>query len=333
MTETTAPHPAVEPHRVYDYDMTPLGDWGDWQAIWDHPQIAAQIRLGLLHTAFDIRIMDKQTAGERLCLILELADGYDHRNFYDPTDTNSRSHEREEQRSKLVEKAMAVLVSHYFRDPKEQGDAHDDTAKWVYLIELPGVLEKTIWFFRANQHCTVSNLPRGTNTHLSRVVRSFASRLWKLGWNYDQFKTDSKNRPRRLYEQELAFQASLKAARPQLLLLAFHLGEEDLLIANSGYELDYECQEHLLGVAMRSNYFGGKQVIPDSLEQAFFMGSSAARVLILKHIADLERDRLQAIRLAERIAGENEARLAKLRQGPAAGSAIRRVLHQSDDSS
>ena len=328
-----------ERHRVFDYDTTPICDWGEWRSVWDDPKLTPEIRLGLLHASFNVPIVglrksEEEAAGDRLCLLLELADGHSRHNFFDPDDTLSRAPEREEQRNKLVRKALSLLVAHYFNDPREQGDAHNDEPRWISQIELPGVLEKTIWFFRPNQHGSVDNLPQRANNHQSKALHGFASRLWRLGWNYNELKATWWGNSRQITGAERAFRTRLMDSRSQLLHLVLLLDEGDTFINNEPFLLDHDCRERLLDLAYLPIYdrtFG--QITPDSLEQAFFLGSSAARLLLLCHHADEERDRLREIKETVCLAKENDARLAVLRRSPQSGKPIAEVVHQADDSS
>jgi hypothetical protein len=293
--------------------------WSEWRKLWEEAKYFEQY-LSLLHSGFEVTMSASENVAadgaDRICLYLELADGYwNSRNFRIPDEGISLERER----AKLAVKAFSVIAQHFFKRGR-----YGFSSTWFDSETQDRVLEKLIWFFRLDERDKVPNLGNdrfsdlGDRSELPEIplrwAKHFAVELCKLGWQQEIWETVSRET-----------QEHIATYRPQLIELLLGTGNLDRLYREPQlFRLDEACWKKLEELAMRECWcpIPGRHDVerrrPHGIEESVANGSEAARVLVILRIMDAEAHRFEELTEALEEAHRAEVRLAQARAGTAA---------------
>ena len=150
-------------------------DWFHWFEEWKVAGDSYARRRGLIETGFDANAngLTHDASGERIKFYLELADGW-YNGFEGMADDSVTANRKE-----LSQLALSELSKHFFRNTEP---VHR-VPSWADKLDLDGVIEKLLWFFRLDgQPPWIANLGPGNsslpNQALPRFVKEFVDYLW-----------------------------------------------------------------------------------------------------------------------------------------------------------
>ena len=307
------------PHLLLTFEPKPIKNWGEWVSCWAKAwdeTTSPELLAGLLHVGFGVRASGPGAA-DRICLYLDLADGYG-------SDSNFRSPERRlyltwaeetplaELRQQLARKAFSLLVSHLFRDQREQSTKFYRPPTWMGSLMLPGVLDRVLRFFSPRELGGIENLSHSTPRHQREIVRQFLLDLCQTAWEYGRYDSG-----KRSYWSS-AWTEPLIQARPRLISLLDELHRLRLLL-DENYKLDEACLRQLEKLALGREYYlpsltsqGDTHRRPRDLAEALYAGSVAAEVLLILRTRAEQATRMNELHEALRAQEEAEERLQKL---------------------
>jgi hypothetical protein len=312
-----------EPHPLSSLEVCSGDSWSEWLRKWEEAQGDYDTLMGLLHSAFSIRMNDRDLQAHRLCWFLLHADGFERKTTFssnqgDQTRISSAqmrtNKDREELRQALAAKAFEVLCREFFGLTNHRGE-DVGLPGWTYALQLPGVLDMTVWFLRPSKYGSCSNMSYPEKKHLEVVMRRFADQLWRQSWLYAGGQITGQGYWRELSGvAELTHHQALIDARPRLLHIPFALSRHmDLVTDHLTYPLDSGSMSWLADQAMMPRRSGFGDVTPATMEEAFYLGSRNAGVVLLLRVLNAEVRRAnEALVLEEKIRSA-ETDLARLR--------------------
>lgn len=284
--EVTSKHPFL------DDDLQLISNWREWRKQWDANPIL-EIRLGLLHVGFDVKVWFDEDSSERLRFYMAAADR---------PEVYGISSELFKAYDQLADKAFAVLSQHFFKNRAE--DSREDPS-WLYWVAKdPALLEALMHFFRPGRYNGLHNLKLRGGVH-AREAEAFLQDFLKSGWLYPD---------RGGFRRDEGQAGILKGLRPRFLQIMEASGVlVNLLRWQKDYGLDEETLDHLHMLALAETKFRGQEkILVGSVEEAILEGSEAARVYILAKICHEEEIRRNKLREIVRQEQELEERRKKL---------------------
>ena len=257
--------PAPADHPLMQFQPESPKNWYYWTEEWKAAGSSHALRQGLIRTGFDTSSpewLDTIHTGERICFYLELADSW--YNGFEGKGNDTVTANRKE----LSRLALIALSEKFFRNTEPD----HRVPSWADKLDLDGVIEKLLWFFRSEGRPPwIANLGPGNsslpNQALPRFLKDFVDYLW-LGHKVGTASTSK------------AFQPF----RPQLITILASTNRLNILL-DTQYELDEPCWLALQALAS-SEHPGGTGV---SLEREYFeakrrVARDAAHVLIMRGI-------------------------------------------------
>ena len=168
--------PVGPDHPLMKFEPELPNNWHDWAAEWKAAGNSHALRYGLLRSGFTSSpaCNHMNHSGDRIEFYLDLADGW-YNGFESATDDPITSN-----RKQLSWLALSELSQHLFRNTAPA----DRVPSWADQLDLHGVLEKLLWFFRAEgRPLWVTNLGPGNsalpNQALPRFLKEFVEWVWK----------------------------------------------------------------------------------------------------------------------------------------------------------
>ncbi|MFA6007016.1 MAG: hypothetical protein WC764_04820, partial [Candidatus Paceibacterota bacterium] len=324
----------VPAYNLFFKEIRPIYNWHEWLLRW---KIASSFEemLGLLHVGFNVCMSKSRydepeyTYIDRLIFYLGMADGWrDASHFRSFGDTepgyrilNSSSGQyvlKSESglRQHLAQKAFDVLALNFFSWGLKGGgrDGDEFGSGWVEGVASPRLLDAIQFFFRAVKHRSgnsvgAPNLPNFRDRkHTEKIAFDFLMNLTKFIWGYEGENISGWDT--REHKDAAAVtcdekRVRLDAVKPWLIEVLSELRSLDVL-REWMLVLDEPCLAQLKEIAMRNElrHYAGGLVLEDrlvaSVEEACLVGSRAAWFLKEHEVMKRERDRLCAIREAER---------------------------------
>ena len=274
-------------HPLMQFEPTAPIYWQNWLTEWKIAGNFYTSRRGLIETGFEARAGGQELA-ERICLYLELADGW-YNGFESMADDQVTIN-----RKQLSRLALSVLSAELFHNTES------DHRSWPWLdpswpdqfwqIWETGVVEKLLWFFRTDESLhRIPNLGRRDsglpNQGLQRFLKEFVDYLW-LG--------------------HYACPVPVETYRPQLIQILAGTYRLKILL-DPKYTLDESCWEELRRLAYSEHPDTSDRPLGRVFFEANFPSArDAAQVLIIRGIvrderarADERRDLQQKVREAQ----------------------------------
>lgn len=275
-------------HPLSRKKISQIETWEEWKK---HFKAARRMDefLGLLHSGFSCDLRDDMEAqGERVCLYLEIADGYKNRkSFLKPGEEEYLDSSEGilmphlEIRRKIVYKAQRMVVEHFFAADCKIGEIRlpgYPTLSELVLTEC--VLPKLLWFFdarRFDDDVQLSNLPyhwmdSRDQVELRRFLREFVELCWKFaGIRQVDYWVRSEERHDVLKKQLFKY-------RPQLIELML-VTKQLWLLVKCRQELDRASLAKLREISLRGKGPDGRSF--NALEEAYADASGLSAMILL----------------------------------------------------
>jgi hypothetical protein len=312
-TDLAASHPLASLH------LARLADWAAWLERWCIPTLSFEERLGLLHSGFNLPAAQAShrseaadqavTAAGRACFYLELADGHMEapENFLTPAETSQRGWalrvgDLGVMRQALAAKAFAMVVQHLLRPALSTGrDSRERSASehaW-YVLLAPPVLEKLLWFFRANDVDYLTLVNVGSEYQSERDnkhswTRKFIVALAAWAWGLRDYQ----------HPHQLPRSTWAAEHRHRFIDLLLSCGKIEALLDARLKLFDDASWRRLEELALRPQWLplyseaAGAQArrTPVSLEEAAVFGGPEARVCLLLRLRQQQEALLEQSR-------------------------------------
>ncbi len=308
-------------------DMRYISSWEKWKELW-LASTHAEIKHSLLHFGW-------ATGGgtEKVCLYLDLADGYmDQDNFGLPEektrswqfnkcdmDTPLGRFEYASQLRRAVSiKAFQVLCQKFFKNTSTESRQRDQPS-WLHWLKEDVVLEKVLWFLRTEGSpgdLSLRNIPRhfdDCDNH-QRVLREFAFGISMLALGLTCLKIGDKD----CYFRDGTVEGKLRKRHPEIVELLNGLGGLNLLLderKNSQRELSEAGLAKLREIALRERWIHSPQHEkrkPVSIEEASYAGSKAAQTYLLLQVNNKVQEKLEEIARQKYLAEEAQRKIKEL---------------------
>ncbi len=181
-----------------------------WYEAWRDVEIL-EGRLGLLHSAFSDAVLtvNDEDLRRRIQFLLRVADGYRWDKFHDGPE------------QMLRRKAIEVLAHTIFkvsrRDDRKRGA---EPFQWGRVVEIDGVMEDLIWFFRPATSPTPFGATLVSNLYKEDLGGSTGSLVFNFARELAQLTVDSSNGGPQFYSYH-----GLRECGPELLHVMMACGD------------------------------------------------------------------------------------------------------------
>ena len=320
------PREAVVPHTLFSREIRPITDWTEWLACWQGAKTLQEM-ISLLHVGFDQTIACSSgipnESEQRLVFYFGVADGWadidllkvpeDYKNghreetFFGYDSNYNRVYKTPAYFRQLVaQKAFGVLCSNFFKIDLLQNESGKFNYVWKGVVTSERLFLIIRDFFRVEMSgrgdVAIRNLTRfEERSHNELKVITFLVNLATFIWGWDEYEVEN-YRPDKteLEKDNVETRARLNASKPWMIEVLAKIKRLDLL---RGWllKLDRPCLAKLKEVALRAKLCRhlNHPVIEDRLvatvEEACYIGSSAALLLNEYNIKRKEQERLKAI--------------------------------------
>lgn len=316
---------------LFTREVRPIHNWCEWLKRWQVAESFEEM-IGLLHAGFNVslgRYQYRETEYDnidRLIFYFTMADGWDdHYLLKIPEDgekeyevrwDRNRNRERKtpsELRQHVARKAFDMLCLNFFKV-----DLLDDDRKFKYIWEKDITSERLFPiiqnFFRAEERrfgdrILIRNLSyRDERPHSEQQAVDFLLHLAKFIWGWKEREVFSFGRPREEKEEAekkiRETRIRIDASKPWMVEVLSGLGKLGLL-REWMLDLDEICLAKIKEIALRNELTSYQHPVNESryvgtIEEACFLGSSAAWFLKEYELKKAEHARLTAILEAER---------------------------------
>lgn len=294
MTNQAVEAVSTETHPLLKGTRSTIGNWEMWKKRWDEAATLEE-RLGLLHVGL---AMDWPDLAGRIIFYLDVANGHDSLmtgpfgvlNLHDGQDFHGGTFGRDVSFSGVLKsisrKALNELSKRYFVTNKEYWRTTFEQATWLTSGE---VVDKLVWFVQPDKEGHVSNFRR--ESHAALVARKFFLEFSKMAfgdWRMHSYK-DFGALPQ--------ISKLLIPKRAQLIPALAETGDiRWLLHPEIVHTLDAECRVALrqLALNIKGSFPGeSERRAPTTINEAAYLGSPSAHVLILREFVIKEGERLQ----------------------------------------
>lgn len=317
-------------HPLFQKPIRPWSNWREWCERWQ-AAVSYQEMIGLLHTGFDASpdyhdgTYDRDRA-ERILMYFDIADSWnDSLSLYAPGEHSGFAENKflfgytesgqnilksaAELRQLIARKAFDVLATNFFVNT---GDSESPYAVWQSrLLFSRRIFLRLQEFFQsgnriAESHC-IRNLSasfRKDRSHTERLAIEFLTHLAKHVFTSSDDTVESwvTNREEVLAAQE-ARRELMNKAKPWLIEVMLYVGREHYL-RDWFRTFDKDCLLKLKEIAFRSELLQFVHPINDtrpvqSIEEAVYSGSRAARLLLDFELYERVHTRLEQTRQSE----------------------------------
>lgn len=301
--KTRAQAPVDSRTETEPFSVSCIKNWKMAMELWEQP-LLVEWRLAMLHQGFQLETANQEATAQRIIFYLETADGYlSNSNFTGMRDTCLRddSYDSEaglagvseaSRRQRIAVKAWKALCTNFFKNT--QTNPYIDIPSWARTIVLPGVLEKVIWFFRAEEDSmriiTVRNASQKGAGVYHEITRKFIHDLVIFVWNFRCFGRYGE-------KEDECIRKRLDEVKGGTIDIMDHFGWLDGLLKDA-YKPDLACRKQLELIAMREQRWVSNENAwrcPTSIEEAAWLGSKAAQIILLlrnNHAMKERHDRL-----------------------------------------
>ncbi|MBI2109421.1 MAG: hypothetical protein HYT93_04610 [Parcubacteria group bacterium] len=308
-------------------EIRPIMNWHEWLQRWNTTNVFDEM-LGLLHVGFDVPLHKcdysepEYSSHDRIQFYLTIADGWEDAFLFRPQGksldelkyynvhgnrSNRNSIGEHELRQFVARKAFYELVDHFFK-LDEQGPWYEHFEEkwneWLKPSDSPNLFVAVQKFFRTEKnfdHIVIRNLPvkeEGRRSHQEKQVIQFLRKFIHFIWESEEDD------------------AIIGYAKPWSIGILSALGELNTL-RKWIFMLDKKSLEKLKELALQNELKDYKHPVSahrlvKSVEEACFIGSPEALLLVEHKVRTKERARLVAIQKAEEKKAEAERNLQKL---------------------
>ncbi len=292
----------IDDHPLNQKELSTLFSQGAWKQTWEEEmsreEPRAEILIGLLHFIFEENIAREKV----ICFLLDVADGYQETSSFGEPE-HRRVPLSDFPRSRVAEKAWAVLCDNLFRNTAEERSRFPS---WARMVASEAAIQKLIWFFDPERGNIPESYRRDARAEIARqFIREFAEFAWR-------FRTLNRS-DRAPTSEEENIQKVFFAVRPQLVEILAAVGGLGMFVKCGFMSYEFETDEQTLKkleeITLQEKGLGEK---PATIEEAVYLGRAAAQVFLICQTAAKERERQNAIAEAERQAEEAKRRLAEL---------------------
>ena len=288
----------IENGKIKDFEafrpqeIRPELNWKEFLENWKKTTIVGDL-LSLLHRGFDIPAWEPTEAIDRLAFYLMQADGWRDLFFFDflgkekyyvfGYDQNNQEIKRSstELRRQVAEKAFNMLSLRFFKNLKFK-NLREDSNTWLEKIIFSEELFPVIQHFFRIEGGKVRNLhpSKDFRNHNEKMAIDFLENLTQIIWHRDSDEFQGEITP----EQELFRQFIRQTAKPWTVEILAALNRLDVLHPWL-FELGKPTLEKLEEIALQSKLTKYSSPVTEdrlvnSIEEAFFLDSPAARFLI-----------------------------------------------------
>lgn len=283
-------------HPLTNKGIESFGTWEMWRSAWEKTNDPKQL-LGLLQFGFNTLVRDKKEAIDRVCWYLDMADGHNSADNFGVRGAQTEQYEQpsleqlsSRQRKRLLSgKAFDILCTKFFKNR----NSLNERPSWFRLVSEQQVFLRMLWFFRPDEEnrCIINLSEVGygyeTSHHLS-VAQEFAGMFCEFVLELSHFRNsldDFNESNRQVFED----------ARPAIIRLLVGLSREDILLKHDFPFNTIALNELHRIVFLQKFWYGRSQQKPQTVAEAFYLGSRAAKVHILLEIRERERVRFEEI--------------------------------------
>lgn len=330
-SEVKPVEPAPYVHVLLKTRPTTRQSFEEWLKRWDETTDVDD-RIGLLHSLIWRPVGENKNRSVNNCwctkktipFLLEVADGHHRGHGLSTPSKCSWDRDMNEQdkalRQLVAKKALSVLCQTFFGYEKSGGQP-----QWLWMLEDSVVLEKVIWFFRAESgeythHSEIVNCPYSTissehNTSRDlQMVAEFVSVFAKLGWTLHKFWYQWHDR----HGYGNTINDKFISLRPFFVDVLNYMGETSWLLPY--IKDDAPSRNRLKEIALNENLWlppengisSNVNRKATTLEEAAFGGSKAAQVLLLYEINAQVARRFADMSEKAQVLKDGERRRAKL---------------------
>ncbi len=300
-------------HPLLTINTVTFPSWEKWLEHWGSASHFEEL-FGLLHCGFAVPAVSNNVVGlsqtqemnvqaQRIRFYLMIADGHASAedsfmriDEYSDGDLSEVHLNTARLRQQLARKAFGVVSQHLFKNANQEGRL----PSWLWNAVHPEVLPQLIWFFRSNKRGQIQNLRYNgsrSSIHVEQADR-FALELCKLGWTFNPRSSGHSSQAGQVLSR-------LEASRPHFIEILLGIGQIGLLEDADVYPLDKASWKKLEELALQprpirpANPAGVSETrTPRNMQEAWVNGSEAARVVILRGIAEAEERRFESSRAA-----------------------------------
>ncbi|MBI1960919.1 MAG: hypothetical protein HYS43_01465 [Candidatus Liptonbacteria bacterium] len=334
-------------HTLLTREIRPIRNWHEWLALW---QAADNLQWmeSLLHVGFGISLERAQygeqeySGFDRVMFYLTIADGWGWTGRHSlelPTDGDAKyrvgydsnwhlvEKSARELRQQLARKAFDMLCLNFFKVELTEEVRGRFNGFWERLVASERLLPATQHFFRAEKDrygddVRIRNLSgRDERSHNEQQAVNFllnlARFLWmrrepELRYYSDEKRAEAEEERKRLAETR----ARVDAAKPWMVEILVALDKLDML-QEWIFQLDEACLAKLKEIALRNKLSRYQHPVMEdrpvaTLDEARYLGSSAAWFLARHEVMTREHKRLEAICDAKRTKAEADRKIEKL---------------------
>lgn len=301
-------------HVLADWEPGFIRSWKEWLELWENTE-QVELRHSLLHFGLDVPECDDWPG--RLMFYLDVADGHDSElslrskidrvHHFGSYQTSLGSFEGASHvRRQLALKAFQGLCVHLFTNKN---------ATWDTFLAQQNSLDKVMWFLRMNEYGSLLNRPHEPRQReiFDAFVLQFCRYVWKGSGLLEIHGREAGERIKEMFVK----------SRPRLVLILCGLRKEDALLNTEEFPLDapalWALRTFVWGKELHlpDHKQGGSSRtirVPDSLDEAIFGGSQAARVLQILLTVVRERRRHKMMVEATRTLRDAERAIETLKR-------------------
>lgn len=303
---------------VHPLSTKKIGDFGmykEWKQAWEETRDPKRL-LGLLQFIFDVSTVGPAERVERLCFLLDHADGHSSNDNFGLWSPEERQHSSWDEMSErqlkrmISRKAFDVLCVHLFKNENTERKY----PSWTSQVLESSVFQKVLWFLRPTikRQVWIENLMSGASRSSDRdhhmdVAKEFAFELCKLVFEYQ-------------YEDNRSVRDMLVSAQRDIVLLLLGLGKERFLVSNfHRISIGEPEMKALELVALSEEVVDEGKLRPSlTVEEALARGESrAAEVFIILRVMQEEQVRFEKISEAKQTVDMANRKIEKLSGSPA----------------
>lgn len=337
MPEKSNPAAPEEPavHDLFSRDVRPPYNWHEWLTRWNVAKTTPEV-LGLLHCGFDVNMgrhygEPEYSVEDRLAFYLRIANGWhDSELLRTPEERKSNDYGSAEARKPFARKAFDIVCQRFFKQSEKY--SVNEKNWWVDWILSEKVLTALQNFFRVEKkylhvpdsdNVVVRNLPerpfQSDFPHQEKLAVNFLLQLNEALWQWEEKDYFWLGEKYKLAQQEhdAKIRTCIDAARLWMIEVLCELEELNALRKHM-LELSDAHIKKLTEIALRGKEFFEHEsglsngMKATTLEEALYLGSPEALLLLERKAKMAVKARLKSIREAEQVKQEAEQKLKEL---------------------
>lgn len=297
----------TQTHPLLETKLGIIRNWDEWLKLWNETPYL-ELRHSLLHFGFDVPYPEDNTS-QRILFYLSIADGWNDISF-EPKQ-HHLSYPRNPPhllKGALPRKAFEVLCLRWFKPVKE---FNEEKYKYSWVCDEQVLLAVLAFFYGIDpshykrDEKRLKNLTHGDSDKHSVLARTYLVNFIIWAWRLLRHEADEK-----LVER-------LASHRPAFVEVLDALGRLDVFTGPGRCGLDDASRAKLEELALgQEHYFPleQKERRPKTLEEAVYVGSLAAQLLLLHRVTRVEHVRLKEIRDLETEQRSADRRLQELKK-------------------